>query len=145
MSLTSNMVPCRSASYLIVLGCRDSSAYNRVRLRVPPPSGLDLLASRYGTKLMSSCVYPASRVLQRRAEIDLLHKRVGLDLVCEAVGDDLPVVQDRDPIGQLEGDVHVVLDDQQGDLRVELLEQRGHQLRLGGREPGRWVVQQSEP
>src|SRR3990172_3007886 len=29
-------------------GCRDSSTYNRVRLRIPPPSGLDLLASRHG-------------------------------------------------------------------------------------------------
>ena len=91
-----------------------------VRLRVPPPSGLDLLASRHGTKMLPYYVCPASRSLQSGAEIDLLHQRVGLDLVTEAVSDNLPVMQDRDPVGQLERDVHIVLDDQQGHGGIEL-------------------------
>jgi hypothetical protein len=88
------------SSYLIGLGCLDFSTYNRARLRVPPPSGLELFASRSGTKMMSlRYVCPSRCILKSGAEIDLLHDRVGLDLVTEAVSDDLPVVQDRDSIG----------------------------------------------
>ena len=62
----------------------------------------------------------------------------------QAVGDDLAVVQDRDALREREGNVHVVLDHQQGDGRIELLQERRHRVRLGGREPGGRLVEQEE-
>src|SRR5262245_24057098 len=79
-----------------------------------------------------------------RSQIDLLHECVGLDLVGQAVGDDLAVVQDRDALREREGHVHVVLDHQEGDGRIELLQERRHRVRLGGREPGGRLVEQEE-
>ena len=50
---------------------------------------------------------------QHRAQIGLLHARVGTHLLGRVEGDDLAVDQHRDPVGQAEDDAHVVLDGQQ--------------------------------
>src|SRR5262247_1250661 len=64
-------------------------------------------------------------------QIDFLHQRVGLDLFGQAVGHDPTVVQHGDAIGEREGHVHVVLDDEQRDGWIQALEQRGHHVGLG--------------
>ena len=90
-------------------------------------------------------VCPSSSRFHSSAEIDLLHDRVGLDLVTEAISDDLPVVQHGNSIGQLEGNVHIMLDDQQCDGGIELLKQGRHDVGLGRRQPRGGLVQEEEP
>ena len=52
-------------------------------------------------------------------------------------------MQHRDALGEREGDVHVVLDQQHRDVGREAFDHGDHRRRLGGREPGgRFVEQQ---
>jgi len=46
----------------------------------------------------------------------------------QAVSDNLTVVQNGDPVGELERNVHVVLDDEQGDGGIEPFNQSRHHV-----------------
>src|SRR5687768_18340885 len=57
------------------------------------------------------------RPASRDSQVDLLHEGVGRHVAAQTVRDDLAVVQDGDPVRQLKGHVHVVLDDEQREDR----------------------------
>src|SRR4029453_7083055 len=123
----------RISSFSIIGTPRRATAYASGSLF---PRASTLLAAHHSTKMMASWyVCPSSSRFHSSTEIDLLHDRVGLDLVTEAISDDLPVVQDGNPVGQLESNVHIMLDDQQCDGGIELLEQCRHNVGLGRRKP----------
>jgi len=46
----------------------------------------------------------------------------------QPVSDDLTVMQNGYPVGELERNVHVVLDHEQGDGGIELFNQGGHHV-----------------
>src|SRR3972149_547033 len=104
----------------------------------------------FGTGTSSSRTGPASSrrtiafIALLHPKVDLLDEPVRLDLVAEAVGDDLPVVQHGDTIGQLERHIHVVLDDEQRDRGIEPFEQRRHPVGLGRREARRGLGEREE-
>jgi len=64
-----------------------------------------------------------------------VHRLVGADLVGRAFDDDAAVVHHRHSLGDPERDVHVVLDQDQRDRRVELQKQIGQCDALAAREP----------
>src|SRR5262245_11405817 len=56
------------------------------------------------------------------AEVHAMHARVVADLVGRPLAEHLPLHQDRDAAGEAEDEVHVVLDDEDGDLARQPLE-----------------------
>src|SRR5918995_6324581 len=76
--------------------------------------------------------YPAQRSLTSNsgsgmaachAQVDLVDQRVVADLVGRAFGDDEPVGHHNDALGDPQGDVHVVLDEQQCRVDTEVAQQ----------------------
>ena len=72
--------------------------------------------------------------------------RVRPDLGRGALGDDLAVVEDRDPVADAHDDAHVVLDEQDGqpELGPEAADEVGHLARLAGVHAGRRFVEQEQ-
>src|SRR5438093_3377365 len=76
------------------------------------------------------------------AEIDLAHARIGGDLLRRALGEDAAADHDDDPAREPEHDVHVVLDEQHGDVGGEPRD-RGEQAgALVARHARRRLVEQ---
>src|SRR5256714_14901967 len=77
----------------------------------------------------------------------VLHRLVAADLLGAATGENQALVHDHDPVGVLEDDVHVVLDDHGGDpLRPDDRADHVHDRRLlaGADATGR-LVEEQEP
>ena len=73
-----------------------------------------------------------------------MHELVGADLVGRALHDLAAVVHHRDALGDAQGDVHVVLDEDQRDARVELEQQVGERHALAAREARGRLVEEHE-
>ena len=69
------------------------------------------------------------------AEVNLLHAAVRAHLVLVALRQHAALVQHGHALRKRERDVHVVLDEQHGDGRIERLENRLHRLALARRQP----------
>ena len=78
------------------------------------------------------------------AEVELVDELVGADLVGRALHDLAAVVHHRDALGDAQGDVHVVLDEDQRDALVELEQQVGERDALAAREARGRLVEQHE-
>ena len=50
-----------------------------------------------------------------------------------------------DALRERERHVHIVLDEQDGDSRIERFEERSHRDALGRREPGHGLIEQEQP
>ena len=70
-----------------------------------------------------------------------MHGLVGADLVGRAFDDHAAVVHHRHALGDAQRDVHVVLDQDQRDRRVELQEQLRERDALAAREPRGGLVE----
>ena len=86
---------------------------------------------------------PASR---REAEIGLLDDRRGDHGGRLAVGDELAVVQDDDPVGELADDVHLVLDEQDrlGRVALQAMDQVEDHRHVGGAHAGGRLVEHED-
>src|SRR5438445_7768218 len=120
------------------------------------PSGTEKLTPRtattrpYATFRFRTTSPPEARVatLHRRlsfgvmAQVGLDHELVSGDVRRSAVGDHLPMRQDRDSFAKGHDQPHVVLDHDDRDARVADPPDGGLQaLLLGGVEAGGWLVQ----
>ena len=78
-------------------------------------------------------------------EVGLDDPRVLLDLLGQAFGDHLAVVEHRDPVGETHDDLHVVLDQQDGDATVaDLAHEVAQTVLLDRVHPGGRLVEQQE-
>src|SRR3954449_1146725 len=77
-------------------------------------------------------------------EVELVDEVVGADLVGGSFHDLAPVVHHRDALGHPQGDVHVVLDEDQRDALVELEQQVGQRDALAAREARRRLVEEHQ-
>src|SRR5262245_66136150 len=75
-------------------------------------------------------------------QIDLLHLRAVADLRSRTGLHYLAEVENRNVIGHVEHDIHVVLDEQDGKVAIEALQEICHLGGLTGRKAGRRLVQQ---
>ena len=80
----------------------------------------------------------------RRAEIGGDDLGIARDIGRFAVGDDAPLVQHRDPVGQRQHAVDVVLDQQHRVRRRQFPDQRADHLAIGLGEAGQRFVQQQQ-
>ena len=88
---------------------------------------------------------PQQRLAHRVApEVEGVHGLVGADLGRRALHDHAAVVHHRDPLGHAQRDVHVVLDQDQGDRRIERKQHLGQVHALGAGEPRRRLVEHHE-
>ena len=67
------------------------------------------------------------------------------NLVGRAAGDDAPIDEGRDPVGQAEHGLHVVLDQQNGPPAFERFEQAKDARRFLGSQPRHRLVEQQDP
>ena len=88
--------------------------------------------------LASSCVVNGS------SEVDLTNSLAAPDLVGCALENLLAVVHDNDPAGHRECDVHVVFDQQQGDLLRQFTKQGDQLTTLRRRESRRGLVEHEQ-
>src|SRR5947208_9062473 len=86
-------------------------------------------------------VRPAAVIL---AQIDRPHLRVRRDLLWRALRQHGARYEDGDALGEAEHDVHIVLDDQHGDLRIEPADNIEDQVALGRRYASGRFVEQKE-
>src|SRR5439155_1742755 len=75
-------------------------------------------------------------------KIDLPRARVGDDLTPRALDDHLAEVQHGDPLGEVERDVHVVLDHDDRHVAGDAADEGQHVTPLLEREPGERLVEQ---
>src|SRR3954454_4423768 len=87
----------------------------------------------------------ASAAAMAPPEIELVHELAGTDLAGRALQQQLSLVEHGDALGDGQRDVHVVLDDDQGHLRIELEEHPRQHDPLGPREPGGRLVEHEQP
>ena len=92
----------------------------------------------------SSCEQRLSHGAHRLllAEIGLAHLGVGADRVRRAGGDDAAIDQHRDAVGEREHRLHVVLDQQDGQLALELAQRPTMRAISSGPMPGHRLVEQ---
>src|SRR6185312_6684968 len=76
------------------------------------------------------------------AEIDLAHARVGGDFGRRAFGQDRALYQHGDAPRQAEHQIHVVLDDQQREVRRQVFDDVNDDAAFRRRHPGRRLVEQ---
>src|SRR5215470_814492 len=76
------------------------------------------------------------------AEVDAPDARIVGDLRGRALAQHLALNEDGDALGEAEDEVHVVLDDQDGDARGQLLETLEDAMGLERRHPGRRLVEE---
>src|SRR5690554_967189 len=77
----------------------------------------------------------AGRRLRSGAEVNFPYVGVLAYVFGEPVGHDASLLQDDDPLRHLEGDVHVMLDEKDGEVRVEPANDVCHQLRFRHGQP----------
>src|SRR6266849_8158174 len=75
-------------------------------------------------------------------EVDGRDLRVSADLVLASRRQDAPLVEDGDAVDQVERDVHVVLDQENGRVAGESADHLRDRRRLRGREARGWLVEQ---
>ena len=78
------------------------------------------------------------------SKIGAAYAGIVLHFVRRAGTDQLAVDQDRDAIGQAEDGSHVMLDEQNGDVTGEMLDQFDHARRLLGAGAGHWLVEEQQ-
>src|SRR5499426_323630 len=104
-----------------------------------PPSGIT------GTSLVMTMWRGVAMLIGSPGpEIDFLHLLAGADLLRRAGLQNLAEMQDRDVIGDVEHDVHVMLDQQDRQVGIEPHEEFCHLLRLARRQAGGRLVQQQD-
>ena len=79
------------------------------------------------------------------AEIGPAHLRMATHLVGRAAGDDAPIDEHRDPVGEAEHGIDVVLDQQHGPPAFERFEQRSDARRFVGSHARHRLVEQQDP
>src|SRR4051794_18919565 len=79
-----------------------------------------------------------------RPQVERLHQLGRADLVGRALDHHGAVVHHRDPVGDPERDVHVVLDEHHGDVAVEREQQLREELALARREAGGRLVEHDD-
>src|SRR3712207_5388573 len=101
---------------------------------------------------MCALPYQASRFSTARSGSDMLRPQVqrlhelgGADLVRGALHHDGAVVHHRHEVGHAQRDVHVVLDQHDGDVALQPEEELRQQLALARRQPGGRLVEHDEP
>src|SRR5262245_7335756 len=120
------------------------------------PSTASELRSASANPMSSSTTvspYPARTWSSRRAsampvpfpEVHLVHPPVGGDLRRRPLHQHLPLDEDGDPLGKPEHELHVVLDDEDCDVRRQPPEDLEDQLRFYLRHPRRRLVEQQHP
>src|SRR3546814_7784181 len=77
-------------------------------------------------------------------QVELLHLRVALYLVGRAFSEDAPVVHQGDALGDAQGDVHGVLDDDEAHMRQQRLQDVDEVAPLAGRQSGGGLVEEDE-
>src|SRR5919199_3576365 len=78
-------------------------------------------------------------------EIDLADARIGHHLGPGAFAQDPALVHDRDGLGERERDVHVVLDEHDGDVARDRADERLNVPALLARQPGERLVEEPQP
>ena len=78
------------------------------------------------------------------SEVEFLDLRIVLDLVREPFFEDAAVVHHRHPLGDAQGDVHIVLDDHVADVIRQPGQDFDQLAPLGGREAGGRLVEEDE-
>ncbi len=109
----------------------------------PPPSGL--MGEYYALKQHVEWLIEradARRGLASLAEIDLPRARVRDHFAPRALDDHLAEVQHRDPLGEVEGHVHVVLDHDDRHVARNARDQPQHVAPLVDRQPGEGLVEE---
>src|ERR1700683_2730510 len=71
------------------------------------------------------------------SQIDFLDLRTRTDVIGRPAFQYFAEMQNPEIAGEIEHDVHVVLDEKERDFWIELLQELRHLRRLAGREPGR--------
>ena len=84
----------------------------------------------------------AGKRVAARADIDLLHLGRGTGLFDGAVDQDLAVVHHGDRVGKLEHAVDIVLNQQDRNVRRDLLDQTADALAFGGGQPRERLIEQ---
>ena len=79
-----------------------------------------------------------------RADVDLLDAFGRSGLLDRAIQQDAALVHDGHVVGEAEYAVDVVLDEQDGNVRGELLDEGADALALGGGEAGKRLVEQQQ-
>ncbi len=77
--------------------------------------------------------------------IDLLNLFIGFDLLWGALGNNGAMVQHRHLVGNIEGHIDIMLDDDHRNLGLQAHDQLGHEPPLASGEPGHGFVQQQDP
>src|SRR5262245_28683804 len=124
-------MPLRPMSVTISPGAMASDMPNSTWLR---PEQVSIFAT-------SSSDASAMRLLLL-AEIGLAHLGIGPDRLRAARGDDAAVDQDRDPVGEREHRLHIMLDQQDRQLALELAQRPDHARALLRSHSGHRLVEQ---
>src|SRR5437870_6595676 len=78
------------------------------------------------------------------AQVDALEMGFLPDLRWGSLGHDASLVERGDPVGDAEGGLQIVLDQEDGDRAVEVHDDVGGEVRLRRREPRHRLVQQQD-
>src|SRR5579872_1509267 len=98
---------------------------------------------RSALAMMGHLMRPLVRPLAGLTEIDFAHPLIGFDLARRSLGEYGAADHHSDPVGETEHHIHVVLDDQHGDVLRQLIDGIEDDVAFGARYAGgRFVEQQ---